>query len=350
MAIGPLVIVTLVALAACSGGGAHPNALPYSTNSLAQQSAIPSSTGVPTIFVANASVPGTVEQFAANANGDVRPLQTLTLAQTTQFVASHDGYVYVTTNSFTSPSPTGQIAIFAPGGTTPQNVISGNATGLIRPLGIAVDPSGYIYAIVQDASGIGGTVEVFSPLANGNVPPVRVIQGPHTLLSTAQPAFVALDSLNNIYVSGVHDALLVFSAVAQGDAPPIAIISNPNGGAAPAGSPAGIAVDALSGDIYVVAYGAPNMPSPAIAVFSPLGCGLPHVISYINASPIFGLEQGAWGPVGIALTSNSIFVGDILNTSIDVLDKGSSGDVTPVRVIQGPDTRLDNPQGIAVSQ
>lgn len=83
--------------------------------------------------------------------------------------------------------------------------ISGYYTGLSRPYGIAVDPvNGDIYV----ANGFGGSttagsITVYAPGSNGNVPPLAEISGSSTGLK--EPAGLALDASGDIYVPNVDN-------------------------------------------------------------------------------------------------------------------------------------------------
>ena len=128
-----------------------------------------------------------------------------------------------TTNPSSSPAPT----------PTPTNTniapvvtISGAATGLIAPTGIALDSNNVIY--VADPDNGSPSVRVFAAAANGNVAPVRVIAGPLTQLSN--PLDVKVDSAGTIYVtdSGTNK-LLIFAPGASGNVAPATAIALPVG-------------------------------------------------------------------------------------------------------------------------
>jgi hypothetical protein len=128
-----------------------------------------------------------------------------------------------TTNPSASPSPTP-----VPFNTNiaPTVNITGPATGLIAPTGIALDASNVIYAADPD-NGVP-SVRVFAAGANGNVAPVRVISGPLTQLSN--PLDVKVDTAGNIYVTdGGANKLLIFAPGANGNVAPSVAITLPIG-------------------------------------------------------------------------------------------------------------------------
>ena len=65
--------------------------------------------------------------------------------------------------------------------------------------------------------------------ANGEVPPIRIIQGPKTGFD--QPDVMSADPVNNeYYVPAVGNALHVFPRLTNGDAAPIRVLDNAGGG------------------------------------------------------------------------------------------------------------------------
>ncbi len=124
---------------------------------------------------------------------------------------------------------------------TPYATISGAGTGLNSPGGIAVDSGGNLY-VTNDGSVNGGadSVTVYAAGANGNAAPSATISGGATGLDV--PFGVAIDSGGNLYVAsdgsadGGADSVTVYPAGSSGNAAPSATISSDAGLEAPAGS------------------------------------------------------------------------------------------------------------------
>lgn len=86
--------------------------------------------------------------------------------------------------------------------------------------------------------GVGNAILVFPREANGDVAPLRVIQGPDTRLRGAQTT--AVDPVNNLIVAGgqigtqntpgTRGGLLIFSRTDQGNVKPRAVIAGPKTG------------------------------------------------------------------------------------------------------------------------
>jgi hypothetical protein len=175
------------------------------------------------IYVVNFAIPS-VTVYAAGANGNVSPIQTISGSNTglsLPFRIALDGRtnIYVTNQYPYKPGFVTVYAAGANGNVSPIQTISGSNTGLSIPTGIAVDASGNIYV----ANGDNNSVTVYSAGANGNVSPIRTIIGSKTKLHV--PLDLALDVSGNIYVAnGDSNTVTVYSAGANGNLKPIQII------------------------------------------------------------------------------------------------------------------------------
>ena len=120
----------------------------------------------------------------------------------------------------------------ADGETPPLRVIQGSRTQLIRPERLDIDPVHNEIVVPNSDS-----VAVFAREANGNVAPIRVIRGPKTLLRGSNA--IAVDPVNNVIVAASQvrspgrpqstytpaaNALLVFDRTAAGDVAPLRVI------------------------------------------------------------------------------------------------------------------------------
>jgi DNA-binding beta-propeller fold protein YncE len=96
------------------------------------------------------------------------------------------------------------------------------------------------------------SIRVYQAAANGNVPPIRTIQGKKTKL--AWPMGIALDtSANELVVAnyGTND-ILVYNKAATGDAAPSRVLGGSNTGIV---GPIGVAVDTKNNELWVANYG-----------------------------------------------------------------------------------------------
>ncbi|MBV9056174.1 MAG: hypothetical protein JO078_11985 [Candidatus Eremiobacteraeota bacterium] len=115
------------------------------------------------------------------------------------------------------------------GNVSPSLVIRGSRTRLQQGMGMAVDASGAIYVANRT------NVLVFGPGAQGNVAPVAVIAGKKTGIPTGYGATaIALDSTGEIFVAVENSqqvsAILVFAKGANGNVKPIRTIQGDSTG------------------------------------------------------------------------------------------------------------------------
>jgi hypothetical protein len=180
------------------------------------------------IYTANDSGDG-LTTFGAGANGNAFPTKSFT---DTTAIATEGAVVDAVGNMYVASYSPASIAVFAPGSSgsvAPSYVISGGSTGLIEPLGLALDGSGNLY--VADG---GGSVEVFASGANGNATPIAVISGGSTNLSGNHPDDIAIDGSGRIIVAlegtgccNNDGSIVIFSSGANGNVAPVAQIVGP---------------------------------------------------------------------------------------------------------------------------
>lgn len=155
-------------------------------------------------------------EYSAGANGDVAPIRDITGSQT-QLADANDPALDSEGNIYVANWTNGTIDVFKPnadGNVPPSRVIAGSYTKLDAPDGIAVNRL-WLYA---GASG-GDYIERFRRSAKGNVPPVAVIAGSKTRLGDVDG--IALDYDGNIYASSPNNArILEFTPLADGNVRP----------------------------------------------------------------------------------------------------------------------------------
>jgi Beta-propeller repeat len=134
--------------------------------------------------IAVASFDGGVAEYAANANGNAKPIKDI-IGESTGLVYALgvalgvSGKIYVV-NRGGGPSSIGSLTVFAAkanGNVPPLQTIGGSITGLDEPWGIA-ETAKAIYA----ANASTPSITVYASDANGNVAPTRTISGPRTAL------------------------------------------------------------------------------------------------------------------------------------------------------------------------
>lgn len=300
---------------------------------------------------------GSVTVYAANASGDAAPIRTIVgdatgLADPTALALDARGNLYVANRA--------TVTIYGPGAAgnvAPVRTLAGPSTGLFSLTGIAVDRRGYVYVandtVTKDGLRGAGTVTVYAPGASGDARPVRTIRGRATRLS--RPTGLALDATGNLYVVN-GDVLMedlgsvaVFAPGARGDAAPIRTLV---GRETQLNGPAAVALDA-DGNLYVTSRGSRWVPT--ILVYPP---GADAEAPPVRA--IEGPNTRLEGPRGLALdAAGSLYVANNGSASginaygpdlgaATVYAPGAGGDVEPIRTIRGYYARLNGPSGIAL--
>ncbi len=143
------------------------------------------------------------------------------------FDAVHDEIV--------APNPFAEAILFFRGGANgeepPLRIIQGPRTKLINPDKVAVDPLHDEVFVPQIRT---DSILVFSREANGDVEPIRIIQGPKTKLDG--PGKIAVDYINDLLiVVDSTQSFLVFNRTDNGDVAPRTIVPTlGEGGGGPA--------------------------------------------------------------------------------------------------------------------
>jgi DNA-binding beta-propeller fold protein YncE len=184
----------------------------------------------------------------------------------------------------------------------------------------------------------GQSVSAYPVGAKGNVKPLLYIAGAATKIDL--PYDVALDASGNIYVTNFNDnSITVYGAGANGDVTPTATII---GSSTEMLDPGGIGIDPNTGTIYVTSFNGPS-GNPSILGF-PAG-------SNGNVTPsevIEGSNTGLEDPTGLAVDAGgNIYVSDD-NSYINVFAAGAEGNVAPARTIKGARTKLSTPLGLSL--
>ncbi|MGH7812415.1 MAG: SBBP repeat-containing protein [Candidatus Binataceae bacterium] len=185
-------------------------------------------TGVPGpaasgIFVANPYA-NSATVYPIDAVGDAPPSATISgsatlLGSPFGIAAGPGGEIYVANYGANGLTV---YAANSSGNVSPTTQIGGALTGLASPEGIAVDSSGNLY-VANNAPGFG-SITVFGAGQSGDVPPSQTIAGASTGL--AYPSGVALDSSGNLYAANLEGgtngagSITVYSNSANGNAPP----------------------------------------------------------------------------------------------------------------------------------
>jgi DNA-binding beta-propeller fold protein YncE len=229
----------------------------------------------------------------------------------------------------------------AEGNVAPLRVIQGPKTQLSWPTGISVDPDrGEIYV----ANDIGNSITVYSATAGGDAAPIRVLKGPKTLIKN--PTGVFVDTVNDeLWVANFGDhSGTVYRRTASGDTPPLRTVRSAprNTSASFINNPFAIVYDSRREEVLV-----PNcVQHPRIAAFP--------AIADKSALPVRTIEgqntrlNRTVHSIGYDEVHDEIVVQSNIGQAILTFRGGANGDEAPIRIIQGPKTRLRDPEKVAV--
>jgi DNA-binding beta-propeller fold protein YncE len=266
------------------------------------------------IYVLNGDTQNWMPVFSTESNGNATPSRSLNIpGHPFQLTADEDNQLlYMTIES------NNMISVYrkqAAGAERPVRTIRGNDTLLADPHGIALDIKNRLIFVSNFGNGDlrGGeagrygrfdppSITVYPMDGTGDIKPVRVIQGPKTMMNW--PSHLAFhQERQELFVANDADSsVLVFRGSDQGDAAPIRVIKGPKTGIK---NPPGIAIDAKLGELYVA-----NMGTPSITVFPVTADGDVAPLRTIRGGPkdAVGLLIGNPGSVGYDTKRDQILV------------------------------------------
>jgi hypothetical protein len=237
----------------------------------------------------------------------------------------------------------------ANGGANPERRIEGQATLLARTMhSIHYNP---IHDEISVAVPAGGAVLTFRGGADGEEPPIRVIQGPLTQIVNWSGR-LGLDPVNDELLVPEGKKVLVFSRTANGNVPPIRVLEGPDTRLG-AGF---VAVDHVH-DLMVVVGGQAGERRNEILIFDRKASG--------NTKPkrvVSGPNTMLWatgGPFTVHPEAGKILVpirGRISQETMIAPDSfvgiwsiDDNGDVPPLWTLGGPRGAFQMIRGIAVN-
>ena len=205
----------------------------------------------------------------------------------------------------------------------PKRRIAGSATDLGMVCGLAISVQhGELYSV----SGETGTLNVYPIEGSGNVKPERRLEG----IVPRASAGVFLDAKNDdLYFTTEHvDRINVYPRTFTENQDPERYIQGPDTGLA---DPHGIYVDSETNEIFVSNHGNYHAVVP--------GEGERRGPDSLTRTSLGYGEPGRVLPIGPS-------TGKFLLPAITVHARTASGNSKPIRMIQGPHTQLNLPDGI----
>jgi hypothetical protein len=241
-------------------------------------------------------------EYLAGSSNNTQPIRSLPFNTTTGLSDVSGLAVDPTGDIYASNDPTG-VLIFsstatgsvAPADTIPSapDSLGGDLSTLQVSYADAVDTNGNLYVVNTPPTNaiavppITDPIVVFAPGATGNVAPTRSLGGALTTLTVGSARSIATDTAGNLYVANVVSgvsSILIFSPTATGNTPPLRDITGSN---TQLGCLGGIALD-TEGYLYVVSAPCSSSPtaSPSVLKFSTTGDG--------NIAPVTTFTSTAW--------------------------------------------------------
>ena len=244
----------------------------------------------------------------------------------------------------------------------PLTGIRGPATGMMFIAAVTVDPDAReVYTVDND---IGDRMMVFRYDANGNVKPVRALSVPH------QAWGLSINPVRKevaVSVEGPRQ-IVVYAQNASGSDPPLRMIRGPHTGL---GDPHGVFFDSTHNELVVANHGNQNgretMPGsvtpgrrgggdrgalvggrfdePSITVYGGEATGDVAPLRRIQ-----GARTGLNWPMALSvdMVHDEIAIANSGDSSIRIFSRTANGDAAPVRVIKGTRTGVHGPMGVTI--
>lgn len=230
----------------------------------------------------------------------------------------------------------------ATGAAAPLRTITGLNTLLDYPSSVVVDNvNNELWAVNDDTS---DRAVVYSRTANGDVAPLRVVDFKLFEFTEKRTWGWSVDAVNN-EVAGTFQNGSTINVFDRGAGDLLRSIS---GAATGMADPHGIFIDTVNNEILVVNEGhlfgvAPQAPS--ITVFSRTASG--------NVAPLRTIQGPSTGlglarPIHVDTVNNELAVANGDTNTITVFSRTATGNVAPLRTISGAATGLSNPTGVFI--
>ena len=231
--------------------------------------------------------------------------------------------------------------------TEPKRIVQGDKTELQFNNGLYVDPkTSEIYSVESDT---GDKMVVFSNDSKGNVPPKRILHTAHRIYNLAvdeekEELFATIEYPSEVMVYDKHMG---------GEDLPIRRLSGDRTGL---DAPHGIAVDEKNQLLYVNTWGHhSNFTTPGTGRYDMPAIKVYPLYASGNMAPLRVIQgdktQLDW-PAAMKLNpeTGELYVANDIGQSILVFRNiaTAQGNVAPLRVITGSKTRLRNPTGVAL--
>lgn len=170
-----------------------------------------------------------ISVFASSANGNAKAARVIEGQDTLQARTSHEIAIDSIHDELAVPNPFAQALLFFRGGASgdeaPIRIIQGPKTMLSYPDNVMLDP---VHREAITAQFRQDAIFVYRSDVGGDLAPIRIIHGPKTKLD--RPIRVSVDPINNLLAVVTATGLWIFDRTANGDVAPRWIIEGPHTG------------------------------------------------------------------------------------------------------------------------
>lgn len=233
----------------------------------------------------------------------------------------------------------------ATGDAAPLRVVEGNATGIVVPVGVAVDP---VHGEVFFLRGVAPNhVLVFPRTASGDVAPSRTLTLPTT--TVFGPKAIVYDAVHEELIVAVEDsvtgpAIHVFDRLASGTATPLRSITGPTTVLAGVFS---LAYDSTHDELFVVQrnFSTPT-PTYAVHAFAGAANGTVSPLRTLSGTTAF---PNARPPQYIAYDAARDELVIDSNVELRFYDRTANGNIAPLRILGGPMAGVDGVNGLVMA-
>ena len=223
-----------------------------------------------------------------------------------------------------------------------RRIAGGGVTKLEFNCGLYVDPkTGDIYSVTNDTI---DTLTVFPWNAEGELKPKRELYTPHGTFGISVD-----EDAQEMYLTVQHEnSVIVYPKSAGGDDKPIRTLAGAN---THLEDPHGVAVDYKNNLMFVSNHGNAIVEATKSGKFEPPSITIYSMKASGNVAPLRIIEGSKtrldW-PAGMRVDSErgELYVANDSDHSIIVFKTTDSGNVAPMRVIRGPKTHILNPTDV----
>ncbi|MSO20132.1 MAG: hypothetical protein EXQ56_06645 [Acidobacteria bacterium] len=227
-----------------------------------------------------------------------------------------------------------------------RSIAGGGVTKMEFNCGIYVDPqTGDIYSVTNDTI---DTMTVFPWNAKGEMKPKRELYTPHGTFGISVD-----EDAQEMYMTVQHDnSVVAYPKLAQGDDKPAREIVGPK---TQMNDPHGVAVDYKNKQLFVSNHGNGIVKATESGKFSPPSITSYPLYSKGDTAPLRVIE----GPrtrlnwpanMWVDGTRGELYVANDGDDSILVFKTSDRGDVAPTRIIKGPKTHVNKPTGVFLDE